>query len=164
MTEKQKIFADEYLLDLNATRAYRAAYPSVKKDAVAAAGGSRLLKNAKVSEYIEKTLEELRSNRIADAQEVLQTLTRVLRREEKETVVVTCKERKSSYDAHGKKVIVEQEVPRAVEIPTQVRDVNKAAELLGKRYGLYTDKVDLESDAELRICIDYGENRGADGD
>ena len=35
MTEKQKIFADEYLIDLNATRAYRVAYPSVKKDEVA---------------------------------------------------------------------------------------------------------------------------------
>ena len=34
----------------------------------------------------------------------------------------------------------------------------KAAELLGKRYGLYTDKVDLDADAELHICIDYGES------
>ena len=48
MTEKQKIFADEYLIDLNATRAYRAAYPSVKKDETARANGSRMLTNAKV--------------------------------------------------------------------------------------------------------------------
>ena len=40
MTEKQKIFADEYLIDLNATRAYRAAYPSVKKDETARANGA----------------------------------------------------------------------------------------------------------------------------
>lgn len=32
MTKKQKIFADEYLIDLNATRAYKVAYPSVKQD------------------------------------------------------------------------------------------------------------------------------------
>lgn len=50
MTEKQKIFADEYLIDLNATRAYRVAYPSVKKDETAAQAGSRMLRNVKVAE------------------------------------------------------------------------------------------------------------------
>ena len=48
MTEKQKIFADEYLIDLNATRAYKVAYPAVKKDETAMANGSRMLRNAKV--------------------------------------------------------------------------------------------------------------------
>lgn len=31
MTDKQQIFADEYLKDLNGTRAYKVAYPNVKK-------------------------------------------------------------------------------------------------------------------------------------
>lgn len=53
LTEKQKRFADEYLIDLNATRAYKAAYPNIKKDETAAAAGARLLKNVKVAEYIE---------------------------------------------------------------------------------------------------------------
>ena len=48
MTEKQKIFADEYLIDLNATRAYRKAYPSVKKDETAAAAAARMLRNVKL--------------------------------------------------------------------------------------------------------------------
>ena len=48
MTEKQKIFADEYLIDLNATRAYRVAYPNVKKDDTAAAAAARMLRNVKV--------------------------------------------------------------------------------------------------------------------
>ena len=52
MTEKQKKFADEYLIDLNATRAYRAAYPSVKKEQTAAAAAARMLRNVKVQEYI----------------------------------------------------------------------------------------------------------------
>lgn len=52
MTKKQKIFADEYLIDLNATRAYRAAYPSVKKDETARANGSRMLTNANIAKYI----------------------------------------------------------------------------------------------------------------
>ncbi len=41
MTEKQKIFADEYLIDLNATRAYRVAYSSVKKEKTTAQAGTR---------------------------------------------------------------------------------------------------------------------------
>ena len=45
MTEKQKIFADEYLIDLNATRAYKVAYPRVKSDETAAAAAARLLRN-----------------------------------------------------------------------------------------------------------------------
>ena len=48
MTEKQKIFADEYLIDLNATRAYLVAYPSVKRDEVARAAASRMLTNVKL--------------------------------------------------------------------------------------------------------------------
>ena len=49
LTPKQKIFADEYLIDLNATRAYKVAYPKVKKDEVAKAAGSRLLTNVNVA-------------------------------------------------------------------------------------------------------------------
>ena len=58
MTEKQKIFADEYLIDLNATRAYKVAYPSAKKDETAMANGSRMLRNAKVAEYIAERMQE----------------------------------------------------------------------------------------------------------
>lgn len=54
LTENQKRFVDEYLIDLNATRAYKVAYPKVKKDNVAAANGARMLRNDKVAEYIEK--------------------------------------------------------------------------------------------------------------
>lgn len=58
MTKKQKIFADEYLIDLNATRAYRKAYPSVKRDETAAQAGSRMLRNVKVAEYIQERMQE----------------------------------------------------------------------------------------------------------
>ena len=54
LTSQQKIFADEYLIDLNGTRAYRVAYPSCKSDEVAAASASRLLRNDKVAAYLAK--------------------------------------------------------------------------------------------------------------
>ena len=58
LTPKQKIFSDEYLIDLNATRAYKIAYPKVKKDDTAAAAGARMLRNVKVAEYIQKRMKE----------------------------------------------------------------------------------------------------------
>ena len=162
MTRKQKVFADEYLIDLNATRAYKVAYPSVKNDATAAAAAARLLRNVKVREYIEKRLAEKEDALIAKQDEVLQTLTRVLRRQEPDTVVVTCKERRSGYDENGKKVIVEKEVPQLVQVPTRVSDLNKAAELLGKRYGLFKEAVDLEVKASEKLA-DVMAQIGGDG-
>ena len=57
MTDRQRRFADEYLIDCNATRAYKAAYPSVKKDEAARVNASRLLSNANIRAYIDKQLE-----------------------------------------------------------------------------------------------------------
>lgn len=50
-----------------------------------------------------------------------------------------------------------QTVPKVVEIPTMIKDSNKAAELLGKAYGIYTDKIEADVDTELNISIDYGD-------
>lgn len=83
LTEKQKLFVDEYLIDLNATRAYKAVYPNVKKDSSAAVCATKLLRNAKVQEYIDQQLEKVSSGKIADAQEVMEYLTKVMRRERK---------------------------------------------------------------------------------
>lgn len=128
MTEKQKIFADEYIIDLNATRAYKAAYPSVKKDNVASAAASRMLGNVKVKAYIDEQLEKLKSERVADQQEVLEFLTSVMRGKKTEPLLV--------LDGEGKQKVVDA-IP-----PVQAR--TKAAELLGKRYRLFTDKQEVE--------------------
>ena len=72
MTEKQKRFADEYLIDLNGTRAYKVAYQKVKNDATAAQAASRMLRNVKVKTYIDEQLEKIHNEKTADAQEVLE--------------------------------------------------------------------------------------------
>lgn len=59
LTPKRKAFADEYLTDLNGTRAYKAVYKNVKNDATAAAAASRLLKNVKVKAYIAERMKEI---------------------------------------------------------------------------------------------------------
>ena len=137
MNDRQKRFADEYLIDLNAeAAAIRAGY----SPRYARGNAHKLVANSGIQEYIKNRMDEKENELIASQDEVLETLTRVLRREEKETVVVTCKEKKSYYDSKGKKVVEEKESPVLVEIPTKISDVNKAAELLAKRHGSFTDK------------------------
>ena len=58
MTERQRLFAEEYLVDQNASRAYRTAYPSVTRDETAAAAGERLLRNEQVAAYLRERLRE----------------------------------------------------------------------------------------------------------
>ena len=59
MTEKQKLFCDEYLKDLNGTRAYRAIYKNIKTDNAAGVRANKLLKKKDIAEYINKRLEEI---------------------------------------------------------------------------------------------------------
>lgn len=131
LTPKQKIFADEYLIDLNATRAYKVAYSRVKKDSVAAANGARLLRNDKVANYVNEELEKLRSERVADAQEVMEHLTAVMRGEIDEDVVVV----EGVGDGCSEARVVQKQISE--------RDRLKAAELLAKRYGILTEKVQV---------------------
>ena len=138
LTPKQLLFCQEYIKDLNGTQAaIRAGYS--RKTACEQA--ARLLANVKVQNCLAKIMEEKQDKLIAEQDEVLQTLTRVLRREETDTVVVTLKTHQTHYDKNGKKVVKDAESPVAVPIPTRISDVNKAAELLGKRYGLFVEKI-----------------------
>lgn len=129
MTDKQQRFADEYLIDLNGTRAYKTAYPSVKKDSSAKAAASRLLTNVNVKAYIDEQLEKIKSERVADAQEVMEFLTSIIRGEVKEPVTV--------LDGDG--------YQKVVELLPSVQTRRAAAVDIGKRYALFTDKVDLNS-------------------
>ena len=145
MTKKQKIFADEYLIDLNATRAYKVAYPNVKNDDTAAAAASRLLRNVKVQEYIAQRMAEKESELIADQDEVLRYLTSVLRGKSRAQEIVVEGIGEGCSEA------------RTMEKAPSEKERLKAAELLGKRYALFTDKVDMDADMDLNITIDYGE-------
>lgn len=160
VTDKQQIFCDEYLIDLNATQAaIRAGY----SEKYANTNANKLLQNTTIKEYIQKRLAEKEDALIAKQDEVLKTLTRVMRREELETVVVTCKKHKAFYDDNGKKVIDDTEEPIMVEIPTKVSDANKAAEMLGKYYTLFTDRTQLESDSAV-VIIDNIQRSDADAE
>ncbi len=129
MTDKQRRFADEYIVDCNATRAYKAAYPHVKSDGAARSNASKLLTKANIKAYIDAKLEELSSRKIADAQEVMEYLTAVMRGDSTASVVVV----EGCGDGCSE--------ARVIDKPPDEKERLKAAELLGKRYGVFTESI-----------------------
>ena len=158
LTSKQQRFCDEYLIDLNATQAaIRAGY---SKNSAKQIGQENLTK-LDIKEYIGARMAEKEKELIADQDEVMRYLTAVMRREMKESVVVTVNKETSKYvpDENGvmRKQTVKEEVPQIVLIPAKLADANKAADLLGKAYGMYTEKVEADVDMNLSITVDYGD-------
>jgi phage terminase small subunit len=121
---KQRKFCDEYLIDLNATQAaIRAGY----SEKTARQVGQRLLTYVDISAYINEQLERIHNERTADAQEVIEYLTSVMRGEHTEQALQ----------------LVGDGVQEICDIEVSAKDRLKAAELIGKRYGIFTDKTDL---------------------
>ena len=85
MTEKQKHFCIEYLIDLNATQAaIRAGYSKKTAKVI----GQENLTKPDIKKYIEQQLKQIKNEKIADVQEVLEYLTAVMRGEQKEQVAL----------------------------------------------------------------------------
>lgn len=123
LTEKQKRFCDEYLIDLNATQAaIRAGYSEKTAHSI----GAENLTKPEIQKCLSEKMAEKDSKLIAEQNEVLQYLTSVLRGEPMPTIV---------KDAENGAIVL--------SLPPEVKERTKAAELLGKRYGLYVEKVDL---------------------
>lgn len=129
MTDKQQRFCDEYLIDLNATQAaIRAGYSNKTARQI----GTENLSKPAIKEYIENRMAEKEKNLIADQDEVLKYLTSVLRGESQSTEIVV----EGIGDGMSEARTIQKE-------PSE-KERLKAAELLGKRYGLYTDRVEAD--------------------
>lgn len=131
MNEKQKAFADEYLITLNARESYKKFYKNCKSDSVVDTNASNLLRNPKVKVYIDQRLKEIDSKKIAQAEEVLSYLTKVMRGQTVEETVIV----EGVGNGFSEAKIVNK-------IPSE-KDRLKAAELLGKRYRLFVDKQEV---------------------
>lgn len=141
MTEKQKMFVDEYLIDLNGTRAYKAVYKNIKSDKAAASRASKLLGQDDIKEYKDRRLKELENERTADIQEVMEYLTSVMRGESQSSVLAMC--------GDG--------CQETIEKPPDEKERLKAAELLGKRYRMFTENIDVSSNGHSIIVDDIDE-------
>ena len=142
MKDRQRRFADEYLIDLNAeAAAVRAGY----SPRYARGNAYKLVARSGIKEYIEKRMAEKESELIADQNEVLRYLTAVMRGESTSEEIIV----EGIGDGRSK--------ARKLEKTPSEKDRLKAAELIGKRYGLFTDKIVTDIDMDLNITIDYGE-------
>ena len=136
MTAKQQRFCDEYLIDLDGTKAAIRAGYSPK---TAAAIASENLRKPKLREYIAERMAEKEKELIADQDEVLKYLTSVLRGQSQSEVVVIV--------SKGDFMTEAQKMNKAPDEKERL----KAAELLGKRYGLYTDKHEVTGSVPVVI-------------
>lgn len=138
MTAKMQRFCDEYLIDLNATQAaIRAGY----SERTAYSIGQENLKKPEIKKYIEQRMAEKDTALIADQDEVLKYLTKVMRGQSQSEVIVV----EGCGDGCSE--------ARAMQKAPDEKERLRAAELLGKRYGLYTEKVEADVETELTVTI-----------
>ena len=101
-------------------------------------------------------------NEVARQDEVLAALTRILRREATESAIVSTRSRVPTLCADGKVRYAERTETRVVEIPPKISDVNRAADLLGRRCGLWSERTEATG-PNVHIVDDVGAAGPEDG-
>lgn len=166
MTDAQKRFCDEYLIDLNATRAYKIAYSRCKKDETANVNGSKLLRNTKVQEYISEKMKDREQRTKITQDMVIKELAKIAFLDirklytengqlknvadiDSETAgAISSLETLEEYEGYGddrEKIGDTQKV--------RLLDKTKALELLGKHLGMFKDKVEIEQNKPFEVNI-----------
>lgn len=173
LTLKQQQFINEYLIDLNATRAYKAAYTSCKRDETARANSSRMLTNANVQAYI-KTHQTEQQQRTQITQDmVLSELASIAFANGADFATVVEKTRIDA-DTGEEKPYTAVAVQLTANIPLdkqkaiasikqgkdgieiKTADKVKALELLGRHFGMFTDRAKTTDIIPIVIADDMG--------
>jgi phage terminase small subunit len=166
MTEAQKRFCDEYVIDFNGTRAYKAAYPNCKKDETAKAAASRLLTNVNVIQYIQEQKEELREKINITKEQVINQIARIafgdIRKlynengglkniqdlDDDAAAIVAGIETTEEFDGYGED---REQIGYTKKVKIASKD--KALDMLGKYFGIFTEKVEINSDKPFEVNI-----------
>ena len=156
MTDAQKRFCDEYLIDLNATRAYKVAYPKFKKDETANAAASRMLRNVKIQEYISEKQKKIEQRTEITQDMVIKELAKIAFLDIRKLYTengqlkniadidtdtagaISQLETLEEYEGYGndrEKVGDTQKV--------KLLDKTRALELLGRHLGIFNDKINV---------------------
>lgn len=158
MTDKQKRFVDEYLIDLNATQAaIRAGY----KPNNAQQMGSENLSKPVISSAIAKAMAE-RSKRTGINQDrVIRELARI--GFAKITDIVDPETAKIHENASEDDLACIQSIkikPNEFGTEREVKLYDKKSALvdLGKHLGMFKDRMELSADMDLHITVDYGDD------
>lgn len=140
LTEKQRRFADEYIIHGNA---HKACIEAGYSKNYAKARSHEMLDNVGIKTYIDERLEKLKSEKIADQDEILQFLTATMRGEVNEPILIS----------------VDVGVQEVVEVRPSVSTRRQAAVDLGKRYSMWTDKQEV---TQRTINIEVGDYDDSD--
>ena len=129
ITKKMRDFADEYLITGNV---YQSAIKAGYSEAYARGNSIKLLENESVQKYMQTALEKIQSQKVASIQEVMEYLTRGMRQELEEEVVIV--------EGCGDGISEARRVKKKISI----KDANKCAELLAKRFGMFDASLKVE--------------------
>ena len=136
MKTEWEIFADEYIISLNATQSYLKAYPEATYN-TARTEGCKLLAEPNVKAYIDEQMAKKQDERIMKQDEILMLLTSIARGEQTEQALQLC--------GDGCQKLVDKDI--------SAKDRLKALELLGKRYGTFAEKVIVDVDKEKQEAL-----------
>lgn len=183
MTDAQKRFCDEYLIDLNATRAYKVAYSRCKKEETASVNASKLLRNTKVQEYISEKQKQIEKRTEITQDMVIEELAKIAffniksiyrdngmlksMKEINENASSAIASVKTLQKAGAMKINVgingtDKDIP-IEHIPEQTiefktNDKVKALELLGKHLGMFNDvNVNMKTAVQVELVDDVNE-------
>lgn len=170
LTEKQRLFCDEYLIDLNATRAYKVVFKSCKTDNTARTNASKLLTNTNIQTYIEQRMKERERRTEITQDRVLKELAKIgfvnaknLFRDngsvkgideldEETASAITTIKTNELYEGYGED---RSQVGETIEI--RLCDKIRALELIGKHLGMFKEKIELSGaiTTEIEEVEDY---------
>lgn len=129
LSAKQMRFCDEYLIDLNATQAaIRAGY----KEKYAHTNAAKLLQNTTIKAFLSKRMAEKKKATIATQDEILEYYTKVMRGESQSAVLAR----------------TEEGAEHVIFKPPDEKERLKAAEQLGKRFGLNIEEFERQARLE----------------
>ena len=166
MTDAQKRFCDGYLIDLNATRAYKVAYPTCKKDNTARANSSKLLTNTNIQEYIKSRQIEMQKRTEITQDKVIKELAKIAFLDirklytengqlkniadiDDETVgAISSLETYEEYEGYGDE---REKIGDTKKV--KMLDKTKALELIGKHLGMFKEKVEIDTDKPFEVNI-----------
>lgn len=158
MRPKQQRFADEYLIDLNATQAAIRAGYSPRSAGVT---GARLLKNARVRAYVDTRLAEMGRRTGVNQERILRELARIAFVNPPDVVSIenaTLKRGASKDDTAAIASVRVKRIPtdvgEGIEREIRFYDKNRALELLGKAFGMWVDRRQTDLTAQVQIVDD----------
>ena len=148
LNERQRRFADEYIISGNIEQsAIKAGYSKT----YARGNAHKLVANVSIKAYLDERMAEIKSKKIMDQTEIMERLSSIGRQESRDNYY------KSEKTIDGVTVVEENKYTTT----PNVEEATRAMEMLGKRYVMWTDKVE-QTNRNIEIVV--GEWDDEDGD